>query len=203
MIGNDVVDLTDPEAQSGATHPRFDGRVFARSELQMLGASGAPNRLRWMLWAAKEAAYKAVKKMDPRAVFSPSKFVVQLDETLRGEVSCEGRTLQVALCEEATSVHAIATSDVLPESRILSGTHEIEGEVLDPDLPSEAAREFAIRELASALHVPSNSLAIAKRGRVPTLLHDGESTGIDLSLSHHGRVVGFACDIGPPENPHS
>ena len=28
MVGNDVVDLGDPETRPGATHPRFDARVF-------------------------------------------------------------------------------------------------------------------------------------------------------------------------------
>ena len=65
MIGNDVVDLGDAEVQPGATHPRFDARVFAREEREALRASGAPNRLRWILWAAKEAAYKAARKLDP------------------------------------------------------------------------------------------------------------------------------------------
>ena len=79
MIGNDVVDLLDSEALPGAAHPRFDRRVFASSERQALAGSRTPVRLRWRLWAAKEAAYKAARKIDPRTVFSASRFVVDLD----------------------------------------------------------------------------------------------------------------------------
>ena len=36
MIGNDVVDLADPEAREAALHPRFDARVFAAGERALL-----------------------------------------------------------------------------------------------------------------------------------------------------------------------
>ena len=48
MVGNDVVDLEDSETVSGATHPRFDERVFADEEIACLRRSGAPERLRWV-----------------------------------------------------------------------------------------------------------------------------------------------------------
>ena len=39
MIGNDVVDLADPDADPGRLHPRFDGRVFDPSEHALIAAS--------------------------------------------------------------------------------------------------------------------------------------------------------------------
>ena len=198
MIGNDVVDLNDPEARPGATHPRFDGRVFARSELALLRASGAPNRLRWMLWAAKEAAYKVAKKIAPRTVFSPSRFVVKLDETLSGKVTCDEGTLAVRVWEEASTVHAVATGESSPDTRILSGTETLEFYAGgDPEQQSDAVRSLAIARLSENLKVPASDLSIEKRGRVPSVLRNGVDTGIDLSLSHHGRVIGFACELGP------
>lgn len=199
MIGNDVIDLTDAETRSEGRHPRFDARVFAGSELELLRLSGAPNRLRWMLWAAKEAAYKALKKIAPHTVFSPRRFVVKLSETLGGNVTCEENTLPIQVWEEAGSLHAIATTEESLGGGILSGT-----EVLEPEsahgveYPGEAARTLAIRELSLRLGVPRDELSITRRGRVPTLLRKGVSTDIDLSLSHHGRLVAFACEIGPP-----
>lgn len=201
MIGNDVVDLTDPEAQPEGLHPRFDSRVFARSELDLIRVSGAPDRLRWMLWAAKEAAYKALKKIAPHTIFSPRRFVVKLNETLRGNVTCEENTLPIQVWEEEGSVHAIATTEDALDERILSGTETLESEqVLDGEFPGEAARALAIRMLAEHLGVPREELAIIKRGRIPTLLHNGESTDIDLSLSHHGRLVAFACEVASSQS---
>ncbi|MBI1813852.1 MAG: 4'-phosphopantetheinyl transferase superfamily protein [Deltaproteobacteria bacterium] len=76
MIGNDIVDLGDPDTQPGATHPRFDARVFTATELEAIHTSPVPNRVRWLLWAAKESAFKAFRKHDPSLVFSPARLVV-------------------------------------------------------------------------------------------------------------------------------
>ena len=199
MIGNDIVDLTDAETHPIGMHPRFDSRVFTSSELELIRSSGAPDRLRWMLWAAKEAAYKALKKIAPNTIFSPRRFVVKLNETLRGNVTCDEKTLPIQVWEEADSVHVIATTEKILDKRILSGTETLEPEdAIDADLPSQAARTLAIRELAERLGVPDEELSITGRGRVPTLLHNGESTNIDLSLSHHGKLVAFACEVPQP-----
>ena len=64
LVGNDVVDLHDPQSQPEALHPRFDARVFSLGEREALGASSSPHSLRWSLWAAKESAYKLAKKLD-------------------------------------------------------------------------------------------------------------------------------------------
>src|SRR5574337_2138325 len=76
MVGNDVVDLADPQCLPLGTHPRFDQRVFAQSELRLIHASATPAWMRWMLWAAKESAYKILRKQDPAMTFAPRRFVV-------------------------------------------------------------------------------------------------------------------------------
>ena len=53
MLGNDVIDLADPETSS--RHPRFDARVFGATERALLARSEDAGRLRQVLWAAKEA----------------------------------------------------------------------------------------------------------------------------------------------------
>jgi phosphopantetheinyl transferase (holo-ACP synthase) len=192
MVGNDIVDLTDPEARTGGLHPDFDRRVFACAERETLRSSGAPNRLRWMLWAAKEAAYKVVKKLDPRVVFSPSRFMVRLDETLCGDVTHDGRRVSVALQGESEWVHAIATDDESTRPRILSGI----AVTVAPQDASNAVRALAIRALAERLETAPEDLSITRRNRVPSVQVRGAPAPLDLSLSHHGRLIGFACDLG-------
>jgi len=82
MLGNDVIDLGDPETLPGALHPRFDARVFTPHERAALANAARPERLRWRLWALKEAAYKCLKKLEPQTGFSPQRFAVQLAELL-------------------------------------------------------------------------------------------------------------------------
>ena len=148
-IGNDVVDLADPETFPERLHPRFDARVFAPNELALLRASASPRRLRWSLWAAKEAAYKACARLEAELVFSPRKFEVAFDvapgtgECVSGVVRHRGRTLAVELHESAESVHAIARAADAPPAQVLS-----EVDVVASD-PSRAVRELASRMLGS------------------------------------------------------
>ena len=44
MLGNDVVDLADPETRRAALHPRFDARAFAPRERAALAAASDRQR---------------------------------------------------------------------------------------------------------------------------------------------------------------
>jgi phosphopantetheinyl transferase (holo-ACP synthase) len=192
MVGNDVVDLADPEVRSGPAHPRFDARVFAPVEREALRTSGEPNRLRWMLWAAKEAAYKLLKKHDPKLAFSPARFVVALDGPLRGQVVHARRTLCVSLRIDADALHAVATNDARYAARVVSAV----GVAPEPLDPSTAARALAVQTLAERLGLPSTAFRLGRRARIPTLEVAGLAAPLDLSLSHHGRFVAFASVLG-------
>lgn len=191
MIGNDVVDLRDPEVR-GTSHPRWDMRVFSAPEQEAIQASGAPNRLRWILWAAKEAAYKVARKLDRRTVFSPPRFEVRLDVTLRGHVHHPGGTLPVVVDEAQARIHAIAT-DAEPDAR------ELVEQVLcwdgDEVMAGRALRARVRGELAARLELPAEDLEIDRVGRIPVVLLQGEPLDVDLSLSHHGEFLAFACDL--------
>jgi phosphopantetheinyl transferase (holo-ACP synthase) len=204
MVGNDVVDLGDPEARSGATHPRFDTRVFAPSELRALGASGVPNRLRWMLWAAKEAAYKVARKLDRRTVFSPPRFVVRLGATGAGEVRHAGGVLAVRVEAGPDRVHAVAFSGPIGRAALraggrVGGLHA--GVIAVPpgvaSSPGAAVRRAAVQGVAELVGADPSELEIVKRGRIPTVCRGAERLRVDLSLSHHGRYAAWACEIPP------
>ena len=89
-VGNDVVDLVDPETLREEQHPRFDERVYAPEELALLQRSESEHVTRWLLWAAKEAAYKAEKRDAPDTVFSPRRLCRPAASPLGGRGSGEG-----------------------------------------------------------------------------------------------------------------
>jgi len=60
---------------------------------------------------------------------------------------------------------------------------------------SAAVRRLAIDRVAARLGVAPARLAIGKRDRIPELRLDGAPCDADLSLSHHGGVVAFACRL--------
>lgn len=190
MLGNDVVDLGQPSTQPGAQHPRFDARVFTERERALIAAAATPNA-RWKLWAAKEAAFKAAKKLDPSVVWAPARFEVTLTAPLAGSVRHGGRSFALRLLENDQLVHALAQQGTLAED-VLCGVAERAGAD-----ESAAASAFACGEIAARLGVPVRRVTIAKRGRVPVLCVDGAPARADLSLSHHGRFVAYACALAP------
>jgi hypothetical protein len=149
--------------------------------------------MRWILWSAKEAAYKAARQENAKAIFSPARFVVQLDPTLRGFVTHEDRRWPVHIQHRDDCVHALVVIDedgrdegsrVIWEARRLTAT-----ELGDP---SQSVRELAVATIAERLGVSAATLRVQRSGRIPQLLVAGTNNASALSLSHHGSYVGFA-----------
>jgi phosphopantetheinyl transferase (holo-ACP synthase) len=211
IVGNDIVDLGDPEAHHGADgsvapelarglggcHPRFDARVFAPSELATLAVSESKRLMRWVLWSAKEAAYKAARQERAEVAFSPVRFIVHMHPTLRGFVSYEDRRWPVRVAHRGNCIHALVVNDdedgsTIWESRRLTAT--------ELDDPSRSVREFAVATIARRLNVSASDLRIESSGRVPQLLLANGGKPQTLSLSHHGIYVGFAYRAGPEQD---
>lgn len=76
-IGNDIVDL-ERSPKHKAQDQRFMQRVFTPQEQAAILEAKDPETLLWLFWAAKEAAYKAISKIDSPPVFSHKLFEVSL-----------------------------------------------------------------------------------------------------------------------------
>jgi phosphopantetheinyl transferase (holo-ACP synthase) len=194
MLGNDVVDLGDPETRAGSRHPRFDVRVFDETERVLIAASPERDRERWLLWAAKESAYKAARKEDPRTIFAPSRFVVRRDADGRLGVTAGARAFRIDVRANVDHVHAVARRTGDPPRILCTAVASLAPAERD-GAESLAVRRLAITALAARLDVPAADLAVRREGRIPTLWLRGCRTAADLSLSHHGRFVAFACTI--------
>jgi hypothetical protein len=74
----------------------------------------------------------------------------------------------------------------------VSGLRQLTAREASPRL---AARRFAVESLAPYLCAAPGDLELVKEGRVPRLRLRGGPAGVDVSLSHHGRFVAFACAL--------
>jgi holo-[acyl-carrier protein] synthase len=191
MIGNDVVDLGEDEAREGAQHPRFDARVFADDELAMLGASSDPNRLRWLLWAAKESAYKLLRRTLPDLGFSPRAFAVRPSGPRLATVEARGQVVHVDYGCGGSFVHAVASYRGAPPTlvKVEKMPHRMEE-------AGAAARRLAVDGITSLLGIDARELVVDRHGRMPLLLRSGRPLPGTLSLSHHGQYVAFAWHGG-------
>jgi phosphopantetheinyl transferase (holo-ACP synthase) len=189
-VGNDVVDLLDPDIAGHCQRPRFVERVCAPDEVARLAAAAAPHRLLWTLFAAKEAAFKVLAKRRPGLAFAPRRFVV--DKRL-STVEHAGDVLSLKVEHDEAWVHAIARDGageaVWSVERLPEGTHE-----------SQGVRGLAVRLAAERLGVDAQRLEVERPadGRYvndlapPRLLLDGVSAPADLSLSHDGAWIAAA-----------
>jgi phosphopantetheinyl transferase (holo-ACP synthase) len=192
MIGNDVVDLVDADSRVAGHHPRFDERVFTPAERGLIAASPVGERVRWVLWAAKESAYKAARRMDARTVFSPPRFVVRLGPDGAATVAADGRAFDVDLAADDDRVHAIARARDCGEGMVYSAVARL-GPGAAGDPPGAAVRRLTVTTLSRLLDIPEGDLALDRAARVPRLWLRGRPSTAAVSLSHHGRFVAFAC----------
>ena len=210
MLGNDVVDLLDLDANPDSFSPRFDDRVFSVDERKAIAADANPLARHWAHWAAKEAAYKLAKQFDSTFVFSPRRLVanfapvrtewagrlerhghLQLPTTVAGG---DGPNFPLALrsFETTERIHVIAVPATSDWGAV---DHAIEPLDVPHADPSDAVRKLATREISRRLGLAVNRLSIGQDGRIPMLLLDGAETSLSLSLSHHGDWIGYATAL--------
>jgi hypothetical protein len=149
--------------------------------------------LHWALWAAKESAYKALARLEPRTVFSPRAFEVELaglpgdGEPVAGRVQHGGRSFALEVSRQGDALHAVTWDDTGngPASRVvLREVAAAEGE------PGAAVRRLASEAIALALASGDEPVRIV--GRPPVAVGATGPLDLALSLSHHGRWVAFA-----------
>jgi hypothetical protein len=187
VIGNDVVDLLDRETQPGTQHRLFEARVFTNRERECW--RGRPpseaHWVRWAHWAAKESAYKALRRDDPMCIFAPRRFVVELDVGDGGGtgwVRVEGRQLRLFVTGDREHVHAWTTLGVAPSARPVCTARRI---------PWGANPRQAVRDLLRESVPPAAACVSLERvGRIPQLRVGGGEWPV--SLSHHGQFVAVA-----------
>ena len=193
-VGNDVVDLDDESIAGHHQNRRFIARVLAepeRARLESCSEMGAKKTFLWSLYAAKEAAYKAVEKLRGPTIFAHRSFVVAPDAR-------SVRHLELALSLEVTEgvgfVHAVAfTGDVPPRTAIERIPEEAD--------PSGEARRLLCKAIAESLGCSFEDLTVVRdeapgswTGRgPPRVLLRGAPIELDVSLSHDGRFVAAAA----------
>jgi hypothetical protein len=214
-VGNDVVDLKEPENCGKCGDHRFVARVFTAEERTQIAGAGPSDRLLWSFWAAKEAAYKAVSREDPGVCSIPRRYRVLLDGDplsaagldAGGSQGClAGRVItpvgEVALRIAVTEdyVHALVAESAAGLARVVSRVDQAGAAEPGSD-PSTFVRRQLLREMARFLECPIEELAIRKEpsgSGAPSAFLRGQPLAAEISLSHDGRFAAFALRFAPP-----
>lgn len=203
-MGNDVVDLEKPENRGKSGDRRFLDRIFTARERRLISAAEDPDGLLWALWAAKEAAYKAVSRDDPTVCSIPRRYPVLLDgeevgaagglRRLAGRVLTPRGKLALRIAVTESYVHALAAGASEAFDHIAERVDRRE-ECGDTDDPSAFVRAQLVREIADRLHLPTEEIEIRKDPAgpgIPRIFHRGLPLDDEISLSHDGRFTAFA-----------
>jgi hypothetical protein len=203
-VGNDVVDLKDPENIGKSRDDRFLCRVFTDGERELIASFPSPDTLLWSLWAVKEAAYKAVSRSDPAVCSIPHRYPVVLDpvDTTRKVAGLAGKVITPRgglFFEVAVSpdwVHALVAEEEEALKRLCRSVKWLEGRKGAVN-PSAFVREVLLQEIARRLDCPVGDLSVVKKNDgpgAPLVLFRGALLAAEVSLSHDGRFVAFAFD---------
>ena len=203
-VGNDVVDLKDPENIGKSRDDRFLGRVFTAGERELIASVPSPDTLLWSLWAAKEAAYKAVSSADPAVCSIPHRYRVVLEAEdatrkivrLAGKVITPRGELVLEVAVSADWVHALAAGAEEALKRICRRVKRLEGGKGAVN-PSAFVRGALLREIARRLDCSVGDLSVVKNPDglgAPRVLFRGDLLAAEVSLSHDGRFAAFAFD---------
>jgi len=201
-VGNDVVDLSDPENVGKSHDRRFCRRVFNDDELALIAASLQPDTMLWAIWAAKEAAYKAVSRIDASVCSIPKKFPVVLETSSSSmdNVSMKGIAVSplgnvfVRISAENGMLHAVAAETTETLARVIAWVKIVPACGAEP---SEFARKILREEIARRLACPFDDLAVLKENErpwAPYIVCRDVRLPVQISLSHDGRFAAVAFD---------
>ncbi len=196
-IGNDIVDLRDPRCPGKADDDRFVRRIYTDEEAASIRSASRPDARLWLLWAAKEAAYKVASKLaGSPPVFEHRAFGVRAEEPgdpsaeVRGRVRYQGSEIPFRAEPAPDRVHVVAWHD--PAGDAPASLHRTirpfrrRDERESGDWRASLRDRFTEREWAS-IHGPESALVrlAARRGL-------GRLLGVEES------ALEIVCPDGPP-----
>ena len=118
LVGNDIVDLREAGVTAKSKNIRFVSRVFTEEEQTTISGSAHPDLTLWVLWAAKETAYKIISKIRPVSVFTYKRFQTSMEEFMKPgdgsfhatvQVRYDNERMAVEVSGDAEWIHAVGS----------------------------------------------------------------------------------------------
>ncbi len=191
MIGNDIVDLAQAKRESNWQRRGFLAKIFTAHEQHLIREAADPDLLVWLLWSMKESAYKVHIRTTANRVFAPTKLACRLTEvtttTATGTVDCGGSyEIKSVLTPDYISTIAFPTNFIPPFTESVVSfadtTYQTQHRVIRERIKQDSSALLAVPELA--IHIQKNKTGIPE-------LKVGNSSGLPLSISHHGRFGAY------------
>jgi phosphopantetheinyl transferase (holo-ACP synthase) len=170
-------------------------RVFSQEEQR--ACTNINYQVVWKYWAAKEAAYKAIKRLDESVIFEPRQFRVCLKHLV---VHYREQKLPICFSSNGAYLHCVCTSNSL-----LTQT-QISIQRLNSTMSASAqARSTLLKSISKTLVVAEEQLYFFKkkgtrRSTIPEVSVAGHCGRLISSISHHGMYVAVAWQQNDSKN---
>lgn len=187
FIGNDVVDLFDEANQRSFHRTGYVERCCSADELYWLSQQTDQFSAFWILWAAKEAAYKVAIKEGVAPFRNPAAIVITLDSSAFmasiQSINCHGT---VSIYEEYVHAVAVNTHQMPDYLCHINRREGVDG--------SQQAHTMLL-ELAAQNGIGSRGQVSIEKNQqaIPQLCSNGLPLSADISISHDGDWIAVAC----------
>ncbi|MGB7786177.1 MAG: 4'-phosphopantetheinyl transferase superfamily protein [Salinimicrobium sp.] len=190
MIGNDVVDLQLAARQSDWRRNGFLEKVFSAEERLQISAAKDPEKLVWLFWSMKEAAYKAHQ----RRCNLPRKLNWQ-------DFSCSLN--KIGDCA-ASGVVRIAESEFFTASEIARNYIYTSAEASELrgvkngifETSSAEMKQLFLQEISEVYKLPREQLQLEKNTHgIPFVAYRKMPFFEGFSFSGHGRYCAFSMAV--------
>ncbi len=189
MIGNDIIDLALAKTQSNWRRRGYLQKIFTKEERQQILDSENKDKMIWLFWSMKEAAYKAWQRKNNLAPkFNPRSLECFLQssnsKSTIGKVIIEKESFFTKSFFNSNLIHSLATG-------------QEEEEIIWKSLSSkEDLKQSLLREFAATAG-PFSKFPVLKKDRnfIPQLFINDQALSYNFSLSHHGSFSGFAFSL--------
>lgn len=210
FLGNDIVDLKDPDCKNTLDNKRFCERVFTKEELISIQNSNQPLPTLWMHWAAKEASYKLIKREFSDTIFSHKKFVFDVHTNT---IHYKNQTYSCEIIQNQDFVHVLCKKekDTSSDYKVWIYTKEdivhLSSQYFINNLSLENQSElvratirFGILKLYPNIKydmIQIEKLKDANGKQIPPIMQiPSLNIQISISMSHHGRYFAGCLNLG-------
>lgn len=171
MIGNDIVDLNASRLESNWQRKGWIQKIFSAEEQAVISLSTEPEKMVWLFWTMKEAAYKIYNRNSGKICFAPAALqctVSNINEAMAlGKVLHQGIVYHTHSILETNYIHTIA----------------------QPETTSGKVNDIFITKMRNRMQIPAHLILNKDRFGIPYLLDIYTGNSTDASLSHHGNYT--------------
>lgn len=176
MAGNDLVDLKQAKLDSNWQRKGFLNKICTTGEQEMIFAAAESDKVFWLLWTMKEAAYKVQNRLTGIRNFYPLQFACTLTSSSTSAAAGEVLTDQLGIFTRST------ISNDLIHSVAVIRAHELENLILH--------QLSYTPDYAESFNAASADYKLIKDQKgLPAMVHRKTGNQYPASVSHHGRYL--------------